>query len=530
MGRSDSLQDTAPAVVVPLRGVLSAGLLVVLLLLHHETFASMVRSWLENSTYTHGFIIPLIALYFAWERRGEAADGNPRVWWPGFVFVAGLSALWAVATIVSVQVVAQLASVGLISAVVLALAGPGVAAVFALPLLYLLFAVPFGEGIVPLLMEWTADFTVAALHLVGIPVIRDGLYFSIPSGNFEVAEACSGVRYLLASAAAGVAFAFLTYNGWRKRLIFILAALAVPIIANGLRAFGIVLIAHYSDMKLATGIDHFIYGWFFFGVIIFVMFLVGARYADRHPVAESRPIAAAAQNRSDSAEDRSSLILAAFFALALIAAGPALIQYRSVAVPNPELALPSASGSATVWEGPLSPADAWQLGYRGAADELAAAYQGAAEGDRVEVRVAAYGLQSQGAELINAVNHIAAGDGWRLENLGTVATPSDSIPRVRAVRARQGAETWLIWYWYQQGTEATTSNYHAKLLEALAIVDPSPASIVAMGTRDSVGGAEEVLREFFAVTGDALRQCAAGRAGDNVRCVRPDAEAYGPGD
>ncbi|WP_405234332.1 exosortase A [Lentisalinibacter salinarum] len=526
MGRSDSLQGMPAASAVPMRLLLIGGLLLALLVLHHQTFASMVRSWLGDSTYTHGFAIPLIALFFAWQRREDAAAADTRVWWPGFVLIAGLSGLWTVATIVNVQVVAQLASIGLISAVVLTLAGPPVAAVLALPLLYLLFAVPFGEGIVPLLMEWTADFTVGALHLVGIPVIRDGMHFSIPSGNFEVAKACSGVRYLLASAAAGVAFAFLTYDSGKKRLVFILAALVVPIVANGLRAFGIVLIAHYSDLALATGIDHFIYGWVFFGVIILLLFIVGARYADSLPDSGASGVAGARRVLPDSSDGPTPLVGAGILAIVLIAAGPALIQYRSVSVPDPALALPDISGPTSEWEGPSPPDEAWRLGYRGAADELAAAYRHGQSGRTVELRLAGYGLQQQGAELINATNRVVDGDEWQIQNLGRTASPVGSMPGVRVVRARHGSDSYLIWYWYQQGEQQTTSNYKAKLLEALAIARPSAASIVAIGAREAGGNTEEVLRTFLRDVDDSLQRCAAGAAVGDNDCTLPESPVY----
>ena len=66
------------------------------------------------------------------------------------------------------------------------------------------FAVPVGEFLLPVFMEWTADFTVLALRLSGIPVYREGLQFVIPSGNWSVVEACSGIRYLIASLMVGV--------------------------------------------------------------------------------------------------------------------------------------------------------------------------------------------------------------------------------------------------------------------------------------------------------------------------------------
>lgn len=69
----------------------------------------------------------------------------------------------------------------------------------------------------------------------------EGLYLSIPAGHFEVAEACSGLRYLMASVALGVLYAYLTYRSPWRRLAFVVLSMVMPIVANGIRAYGIVM-------------------------------------------------------------------------------------------------------------------------------------------------------------------------------------------------------------------------------------------------------------------------------------------------
>ena len=126
----------------------------------------------------------------------------------------------------------------------------------------------------------TADFTVAALRASGIPVYREGLQFVIPSGSWSVVEACSGIRYLMASFMVGSLFAYLNYRSWRRRLAFVAVSLVVPIVANWLRAYMIVMLGHLSGNTLAVGVDHLIYGWVFFGIVIMAMFMVGARWSE----------------------------------------------------------------------------------------------------------------------------------------------------------------------------------------------------------------------------------------------------------
>ena len=168
--------------------------------------------------------------------------------------------------------------------------GTRLAGLLAFPLGFLLFAVPVGEGLIYPMMNFTADFTVAMLRATGIPVFRDGTFFSIPTGDWSVVEACSGVRYLIASVTLGALYAYLTYTKLWKRLLFCLFAIAVPVLANGLRAYMIVMIGHLSGMNYAVGVDHLLYGWVFFGMVITVMFFVGSFWRDPIVDTESFPV------------------------------------------------------------------------------------------------------------------------------------------------------------------------------------------------------------------------------------------------
>ena len=93
-------------------------------------------------------------------------------------------------------------------------------------------------------------------------------------------EACSGVRYLIASLTVGTLFAYLNYQSSKRRFLFVMVSILVPIVANWIRAYLIVMLGHFSNNKLAAGVDHLIYGWLFFGFVILLMFIIGARWAE----------------------------------------------------------------------------------------------------------------------------------------------------------------------------------------------------------------------------------------------------------
>jgi exosortase A len=233
---------------------------------------SMVLKWWTNETYAHGLVVLPVSLWLVWRSRAQLAalPLRPAKWAIAALGLAGFA--WLLGALGDAVGVQQAAVISMIVLAIVATAGMDVTRVLAFPLLFLYFAVPFGDFMLPYLMELTADITISALRVVGVPVYREGLHFSIPSGRWSVVEACSGIRYLIASLMVGVLFAQLTYRSWRRKLAFIALAAVVPLVANGLRAFMIVMIGHLSDNKLAVGVDHLIYGWVFFGVVMLPMF------------------------------------------------------------------------------------------------------------------------------------------------------------------------------------------------------------------------------------------------------------------
>ena len=255
-------------------------LMTLILLLYRETALAMVGIWSRSDTFAHAFLVPPISLWLIWRLRDRLAAIPPRPWPWALLAIAAVGAVWLLADLVVVGAAAQFALVAMLVLTVPAVLGIKVALTILFPLLFLFFAVPFGEFMLLPMMEWTADFVVGALQVTGIPVYREGLQFVIPSGNWSVIDECSGVRYLIASFMVGTLFAYLNYRSYRRRVVFMLVALAVPIVANWLRAYIIVMMGHLSGNRLAVGVDHLLYGWVFFGVVIFIMFIVGARWSE----------------------------------------------------------------------------------------------------------------------------------------------------------------------------------------------------------------------------------------------------------
>ena len=179
---------------------------------YFATAKSIVDVWNSSETFAHGYIILPISLWLVWRRRANFSALPPSPWWPAVGLLLLVGAGWMLARMGEVQVVAQYAFVAMFPVIALAMFGRRLAWSLAFPLLFLLFAVPFGEIFIAPLIEFTANFTVWAVQATGIPVLRNGTRFELPTGSWSVVEACSGVRYLISSVTIGCLYAYLTYR------------------------------------------------------------------------------------------------------------------------------------------------------------------------------------------------------------------------------------------------------------------------------------------------------------------------------
>lgn len=246
-------------------------------------WAEMARQWWNASTYNHILLIPPILAWLVRSRWAELTRLTPQAWWPGLGLLAGGLLAWLLGSAASVNLIAQFGAVVLLQAAVAVLLGPRVAAGLLFPLAYMLFLVPFGDEIVPTLQTITATMAVALTHASGVPATLDGVFIDTPAGLFEVAEACSGVKFLVAMVALGALVANLCFVSRQRRAMFMAAAVVVPVLANGVRAWGTIYVAQSRGVEFAAGFDHIVYGWIFFALVMAALLGVSWRFFDRSP-------------------------------------------------------------------------------------------------------------------------------------------------------------------------------------------------------------------------------------------------------
>lgn len=468
---------------------------------YYQTTWSIVSIWERSQTFAHGFLILPISAYLIWTQRKRLASLQHK---PNPLALLALGALgfgWLLATLASVQVLEQYFLVAMIPAAVWAILGNRVAWAIAFPLAYLLLAVPFGDVFIPPLIDFTADFTVHALQLTGIPVYREGNFFTVPSGNWSVVEACSGLRYLIASFTLGTLYAYLTYHSLKRRLAFITLSVIVPIIANGIRAYMIVMIGHLSGMRLAVGVDHLIYGWIFFGFVMLLLFWIGSFWRE-HESASNTPPPEITSAIPGSKTSLKGVALAACACIAVAFIWPvyaAYLENRPARGEVPEIEVPGMAGK---WEGSTSQASDWKPSYVGAPVRFLQGYRNA--GHPVSVYIAYFRNQRQGSELINSENVLVPESAHTWHNVREDTRGISLGSRQMTIKQNQlhsPSTKLLVWRWYWLGGEQTASPYLAKAILAKNMLlggsDDGAEVIIATPYEEKVEEAIPVLQGFL---------------------------------
>ncbi|WP_440997096.1 exosortase A [Arhodomonas sp. SL1] len=436
----------------------TTALLALVSVLYAEVFAEMAVTWWRSETYAHGWLVAPIAAWLMWRKREAvlAVPPAPSPWALAMLATMGFS--WLLGEIAGVTVVRQYAVMAMVPGLVWLVFGTRVLRLLAFPLAFLLLAVPVGEFLIPPMMSFTAEFTIALLRLTGLPVYREGLFFYLPSGSWEVAEACSGIRYLIASFTLGCLYAYLAYRQLWRRLSFVAASLALPVLANGLRAYGIVLIGHFSGMRYAVGFDHLIYGWVFFGLVMALLFWVGRLWRESPQYSAASTTAQVAEGprmgwATVVGAGAFTLLVWPMWALALVD-GPVV---ASVSRWQPPVSLAG-------WQRETGP-PLWQPGVTGATELFAQAMTGPRR--RGGVAAAVFAGQYEGAELIAWENRVRGGGDWREIGRGTVDLGvGDQRLEAVKLRLRGRQEDLVVIYWYRVAGVNTTSRLTAKALAA----------------------------------------------------------------
>ena len=256
----------------------AAGLAASFGVLYWPVLTKLVHDWGINENYSHGYLIPPLAAYLAWERRHQLADAPARPSWLGLIVVLGSVGVLLAGLLGAELFVTRIAMLGTIVGGVLFVLGWRHLRLLAFPLGVLLLMIPipailFNQVVFPLQLV-ASRFGETAVSAAGIPVLREGNIIILANTSLEVAEACSGIRSLVSLLTLAIVFGYFTDPRPGVRVAIALSAIPVAIAANAMRVAGTGIAAHYYGSAAAEGFFHSFSGWIVFIAAFGMLFAV----------------------------------------------------------------------------------------------------------------------------------------------------------------------------------------------------------------------------------------------------------------
>jgi exosortase len=255
------------------------GITAAFLYLYNSVLRHLVHDWLNDPDYSHGFLIPILSLYFLSERWQKFLETRPQPsLWGLCLTVLGLAS-FLLASVGAERFVMRSSMVIVIAGLLFYHGGKERLQVLAFPIGFLFFMIPLPAILLNTvtfpLQLFAARLATLSLQLIDLPVYREGNVIFLPYATLEVVEACSGLRSLVSLLALSVVFAYMTQQQLWRRLTLTVAAVPIAIIANAFRIWGTGVLAYLYGVKAADGFYHTFAGWLVFVIAFLLLAAVG---------------------------------------------------------------------------------------------------------------------------------------------------------------------------------------------------------------------------------------------------------------
>jgi exosortase D (VPLPA-CTERM-specific) len=476
----------------------------------------MVSQW-SVAEFSHGYLIPVIAIYLVWQRLPllKAIPGKGS--WLGVLVLLAALGLDVIGQLSSLYIVQHIALLLSVVGLVLSLAGWQVLYVLRMPLCILIFMIPvpniFLNPLSSELQLLSSSLGVWLMRLFGVVVLQNGNVIDLGSYKLEVAEACSGLRYLFPL----MTLAFLTACFYRatfwKRAVIFLSSMPITLLTNSLRIASIGVMVDRWGVGMAQGPIHAVQGWMMFMLSTAVLLLEVAflrRIGRDGGARRSSPFGTEGRfsslvSRSD-AELPSRLAVPGWTAEAVLAA----FTLSAIALPSAHLIVPTRSTfdsfplTVGPWTGTRQAMEQAYLDTLKLNDYLLADYR-SGNGGNINLYVAWYDTQTAG-DATHSPRACLPGGGWQILDLrraplGGIALGGTPLT-VNRVVIQNGDQRELVYYWFMQRGRIVTSEYLVKwylLIDSLTKHRTDGALvrlIIPLPPDTSANSAEGVLQAF----------------------------------
>ncbi|MFK8032486.1 MAG: VPLPA-CTERM-specific exosortase XrtD [Gammaproteobacteria bacterium] len=446
-----------------------------LLLTYFEGLKFMVGEWSQEE-YSHGYLIPAIALGLLWQQRKNLFAHRWKGAWLGLLLVIFSTFLGLMGELSALYVIIQYAFLGSLVGLLLTLIGwRGMKYAWA-PLLYLCFMIPLPDflynNLSAKLQLISSELGVAVIRAFGISVFLEGNVIDLGVYKLQVVEACSGLRYLFPLMSFGFLLAYMFKAPWWQRAIIFLSTIPITVLMNSFRIGVIGVLVDKYGIEQAEGFLHDFEGWIIFmacvGILLLMMklFMVFSR-DDRslRDILNLEPGEPVSSEQVTSSASFGKPFFAAVGLIVIAALGSSYFDERDEVIPERER---FTSFDLTIgdWEGRNIPVESVYLDVLKMEDYLSAQFISEANDSLVDVWVAYYSTQRKGVA-IHSPKTCLPGGGWKIEKfeqkvVDNVQGAVNNQVAVNRTIMTQDRSRLLVYYWFKQRERNITNEYAMK--------------------------------------------------------------------
>jgi exosortase A len=436
--------------------------------IYYQGIITAINIWSISEIFNHCFLVLPGAFFLIYKKRLQLIQQPFIINSWVLIPLIGTLLLYTFGHVGSIRLFMHIATFVSLPLLIWLFIGNQAARVIAFPLYFMVFSIPVGEELIPFLQELTTDLAVPLLEMTGVPIFRNGLYLDIPEGRFLVAEACSGISFLIASVVFGNLYAYLSFKTLTKQLMFILVSILVPILANALRVYGIILTAHLTDMEYAAGADHLIYGGVFYTIILFLLIFIGEKFRDQSvSLSDSNKADRGVNFKANNSWKALTFVLPLFvtqsFWLSQIESNKLTLVETENNIDFSELPFTIDEEKLNAWQPNFDSATNIQQGY------IKQRKTQLSDSDKnIEFFVATY-AGGEG-ELISSLNRLYSSERWVLLAKETINVDNEGFSLVLTKLVSPTSQIRYIAHWYQLGDMRFTSKIKVKLYQTLNLL------------------------------------------------------------
>lgn len=441
------------------------------LAVNSAVLSDLMEEWWSVGPYNHGLLGLVLTLYIFWTKKEVFTFQQGNVF--PLLLLSAVSLLLLLSSLASIGQLQILSLFLVILVLLFSFFGFQIISKLLLPLAMLFLILPIWNLLQIPLRDISTWISFHSVNLLGFEIIRQGYKLITPSGNFIVAEACSGLGFFLTSALYAVFVAQVNKFSRQVTIIYFLFAVMIAIIANWIRIIVIIIVGSQTAMQHFIVQEHLTFGWFVFAVCFLPVIIAGNVY-----LIENMPDNVNQTEAVKRPEKIKTWYFLAISAITLLFA-VATLWFPVRFDPKYTFTLPKIPTYTQLTENSAFSQNWHPVSHGATSEEFNYFLQGS---DLLQVYLASYVKQQQGKEMIFIKNTLFDKNDWFNVRQQKAQLNSTSLKQVNLITlSKNNHDSRLIAYWYFVDGQFIADKKYAKLYEMKATIKGQPgATLIAI--------------------------------------------------